>query len=397
MMRLLLPLLLLAPALPAQQNWTSGQLGQVAYELGGEVRFRGELRDTANQATGLGGSEDSLAVRGAVEFGAVYDEYISGRLRAIGAVTDASGSDEQDLELAYLDLDRFLGDYHVRLGRMQFDLGDGRLVSRNPWLYQQNAFDGVMVGDSNWEGDWQLWFSEAATGPAEVDDNSFGGAFLALPLDDDLLEVYVLRRGDGATALLEWTYALRWTGETANGLGWNVLGAFQDGRDRSLEVLSYAFVTTLQKRLDYGHNVAVELAWARGNDDRPQDRKRFDPVYIDQHRYNGRADIVAFSNLVDLGLFYWLDWNERWSFHVDLHDFSRQNSFDDIYLGLDVMPVTAAPGGSNDIGRELDVYAEGRISEAVAVDFGVSYFDPGDAMPHDEDQFWFFLDFSLYF
>jgi hypothetical protein len=41
MMRLLLPLLLLAPALPAQQNWTSGQLGQVAYELGGEVRFRG--------------------------------------------------------------------------------------------------------------------------------------------------------------------------------------------------------------------------------------------------------------------------------------------------------------------------------------------------------------------
>lgn len=395
MMRSLPFVFLLAAAAPAQQSWTSGQFGQATYELGGELRFRGELRDTANQATGLGGADENLDVRAAVEFGLVYDEYISGRLRAFATGTDGLGSGEQDIELAVLDLDRLFGDYHISLGRLQFDFADGRLVSPNPWLYQQNSFDGIMVGDSDWSGDWQVWYTQAATGPAEVDDNSFAGAYFALPYEDDF-EFFVLRRGDGATDLLEWTYAMRWAGETSNGLGWTVLGALQDGRDRSLEVLAPAFVVNLSKRLDYGHNVAAELAWAKGNDDRVGDRKRFDPVYIDQHRYNGRADIFAFSNLVDLGLFYWMDWNERWSFHVDYHDFSRQSNLDDIYLGVDVSPVTSA-STSNDIGGELDVYAEGRISDAVMLDMGVSHFSPGAAMPHDEDQLWFFLDISLYF
>jgi len=391
-----LPLLfLLAAAAPAQQSWTSGQLGQTSYELGGELRFRGELRDTANQATGLGGSDDNLDVRAAVELGLVYDEYISGRLRAFATATDAVGSDEQDLELAFVDFDKLLGDYHLRLGRMQFDLADGRLVSSNPWLFQQNAFDGILVSDSDWQGDWQVWYTNAATGPAGVDDNSFAGVFLSFPTEN-AWEVYLLRRGDGATDLLEWTYALRYAGVTHNGLEWNVLGALQDGRDRGLEILAPAFVVNLTKRLDYGHNVAVELAWAQGNDERPGDRKRFDPIYIDQHRYNGRADIVAFSNLVDLGLYYWLDWNERWSLHADYHDFTRQNNLDDVYLGVSASPV-AAGSTSNAIGGELDIYAEGRISQAVSLDFGASYFNPGAAMPHNEDQIWFFLDMSLYF
>jgi hypothetical protein len=395
MMRSLPFVFLLAAAAPAQQSWTNGTIGQASYELGGELRFRGELRDTANQATGLGGADENLDVRAAVEFGMVYDRYISGRFRAFATATDAVGSDEQDIELAVIDLDHLFGDYHISFGRMQLDLADERLVSSNPWLYQQNSFDGIMVGDSTWNGDWQLWYTQAATGPAEVDDNSFAGAFFSPPSEDDI-EFYILRRGDGATDLLEWTYAIRWAGETSNGLEWSALGAFQDGRDRSLEILSTAFVVNLAKRLDYGHNVAVELAWAQGNDERATDRKRFDPVYINQHRYNGRADIVAFSNLVDLGFFYWLDWNERWSFHVDYHDFTRQSNLDDIYLGVEVMPVTTA-SANNDIGGELDVYAEGRISEAVMLDVGVSHFSPGAAMPHDEDQLWFFLDVSLYF
>jgi len=393
MLRNLALLLLAAPA-AAQEPVLHGP-SSVDLTLDGELLFRGEFRDNANQATGLGGSTDAFLTRASVGLDFDVHRYFGGYLEFFAAVEATGTVDTQDVQQVYLDFDKLLGDYNLRIGRMQFDFGDGRVISSNPWLLDRNSFDGLQITTEVGSWDMNLWHSQAANGPSDLLDDHFSGFWAETSIDDEeTYEVFLLRRG--RMDFKEYTFGMRWQGETRNGLNWNLFGAYQDGRDAGREILAYSFAATLKKPLDYGHGIGAEIAFAQGNDSKPGDRKRFDPVYIDQHRYNGRADIVAFSNLIDLSVFYWLDWNERWSFHTDLHDFTRQNDSDLVYLGSSVTGVTPASNAAG-IGRELDVYCEGVLSEDFSVDFGGAIFSPQASLPHDQEQLWLYLQFVLNF
>lgn len=392
----ILALLLFAAPVAAQGPVLHGP-ESVDLTLGGELLFRGEFRDNANQATGLGGSTDAFLTRASVGLDFDVHRYFGGYMEFFGAVESSGTTDTQDLQQLYLDFEALFGDYDLRVGRMQFDLGDGRIVSSNPWLLDRNSFDGVQVATDVAGWDLSLWHTESANGPSDMLDDNFSGFWMETPIDDhESFELFLLRRARGNMDFEEYTFGLRWAGETRNGLNWNLFGAYQDGNDAGLEVLAYAFAATVKKKLDYGHGIGAEIALAQGNDSKATDRKRFDPVYIDQHKYNGRADVVAFSNLIDLSVFYWLDWNERWSFHTDFHDFTRQSDSDSVYLGSSVTPVTPASTSAG-IGRELDVYCEGILSESLSLDFGGAIFSPQDSLPHDEEQLWLYLQFVLNF
>lgn len=386
-------LLLLAAPVAAQEPLVHG-LDGVDLQLGGEILFRGEMRDVADQATGLGGSDDALLTRAGIELSFDVHQYFRGHMEAFGAIEASGSTSTQDLQQLYLEFDQLLGDYDLRLGRMEFDLGDGRVVSSVPWLLERNSFDGLQVSTSPSSWDLSAWHTKSANGPSDLLDDTFSGIFAIAPLEDDDLEFFLVRRG--RMSFEEYTLGFRWAGSTRHGLQWDLFGAMQDGTDGALEVLSHAFAVNLKKRLDYGHGIGAEIALAKGNDSKTTDRKRYDPVYIDQHRFNGRADVVAFSNLVDMSVFYWLDWNERWAFHVDFHDFSRQSDSDVVYLGYDVTAVTPASTSAG-IGRELDIYCEGVLSDAFSVDFGGAIFLPQASLPHDEEQLWLYLQFVLNF
>lgn len=392
MLRISALLLLAAPA-AAQEPLVHGLEG-VDLQLGGEILFRGEMRDVADQATGLGGSDDAFLTRAGVALDFDVHRYLRGHMDFYGAIESSGSTSTQDLHELYLQFDQFFGDYDLRLGRMEFELGDGRVVSSVPWLLERNSFDGIAIHTTPGNWDLSAWHTKAANGPSDLLDDTFSGIFAVAPTEEDDVELFLLRRG--RIDFEEFTGGFRWAGSTRNGLQWNLFGAIQDGTDGSLEVLSHAFAVNLKKSLDYGHGVGVEVALAKGNDGKPTDRKRYIPVYIDQHRFNGRADVVAFSNLLDLSLFYWLDWNERWTFHVDFHDFSRQSDSDNVYLGYDVTPVTPASNSAG-IGRELDIYCEGILSDTFAVDFGGAIFSPQASLPHDEEQFYLYLMFVLNF
>lgn len=391
-----LALLLLAAPAAAQEPVLHGP-ESVDLTLSGEILFRGEFRDNANQATGLGGSTDAFLTRADVGLDFDLHRYFGGYMEFFAAVEASGETDTQDLQQLYLDFEHLFGEYDLRVGRMQFDLGDGRIVSSNPWSLDRNSFDGVQVTTESGGWDLSFWHAQAANGPSDLFDDRFSGFWMETPIEEnEKIELFALRLGRSNMDFEEITLGLRWAGETRNGLNWNLFGAYQDGHDAGLEVLAYAFAATLEKKLDYGHGIGAEIAFARGSDDNPNDRKRFNPVYIDQHKYNGRADVVAFSNLIDLSVFYWLDWNERWSFHTDFHDFSRQNDSDLVYLGSSVTGVTPASSSSG-IGRELDIYCEGILSESLSLDFGGAIFSPQASLPHDEEQLWLYLQFALNF
>jgi len=386
----ILSLLLLAGPLSAQTE-LSGDLGDATYQLGGSLSSRAEVRSEKffGAPKVSPGRDGSLLAH--LNLNVDFDEYFNAYIDFYTGLEDVYSNGATGVSELYLDFHKLFGDYSVRLGRMTFDLGDGRLVSSAPWRYEPNAFDGLLVSDLYNSTYWQAWHTRAALGPTNDLDDSFSGIFGTVPLSNDSeVEAYVLRRAEGSTQLEELTFAFRWHGQTSNGLEWSAFGALQDGDDGVREVLGQAFAITLTKKLDMGHNIGVELAFAKGNDGRASDRKRYSPVYIDQHRFNGRADIVAFSNLIDLAAMYWLDWNERWSFHLDGHSFSRQSNHDDVYLGHDVVAIVPA-STSNAIGYELDAYCEGVISDHLSLDFGASIFSPLASLPSDDEQLWLFM------
>jgi len=392
----ILSLLLLASPLSAQVQ-LSGDLGAASYEFGGDIIFRSRVRgDSALGANSVIPSRDSIG-RVGLHLNVDFDEYFNAYIDIFAGNGDVYTRNENDIAELYLNFNKLLGDYSLRFGRMEFDLGDGRLVSSSPWLYERNSFDGLSVTDTFTTGGWQAWHSRAAGGPTNILNDTFSGIYASSDLgSDSQIEAYALRRAQGSTALEELTFAFRWSGHTTNGLEWSAFGALQDGKDGSLEVLAQAFAITLRKKLDYGHGVGFEFALAKGNDNKIGDRKRYNPVYIDQHRFNGRADIVAFSNLIDIAVMYWLDWNERWSFHIDGHSFSRQSNFDNVYLGYDVVAVTPA-SSSNAIGYELDVYCEGIISDHFSLDFGGAVFSPLASLPTSDEQLSLYVQIAFNF
>ena len=396
---MLLPLLLLSFAFPQQPLQT--RAGDATLTLGGEVMGRVELRDDADLSTPMGESEDPMRARGALHLDVDYGAYLHAFAEVMGSWGDTGESTTEDLQQLYLDMDQLLGDWRLRLGRTELDYGDGSLVASNRrWLFEPNSFDGLVVGGDSERRDvaWSAWMTRGANGPADAFDDDFAGIYASFGLTRETdVEAYFLKRDQDALGVEEYTLAARWFGTTLHGLDWSVFGALQDGRSAGTrETWAQALILRLGKEIDGGHHVGLEFSVATGNDSRARDFKRYTPVYMDQHEFNGRADLFAFSNLMDLGFLYGMQWNERWAFHLDFHSFWRQSRVDDAFEAYSMAPYGIA-SDSLSLGQEVDVYAESKLAEGLAIDFGAAYFLAASALPADDDQLWLFAAFAFLF
>jgi len=392
-------LLLLTLAVAQQPLQT--RTGDATITLGGEVMGRVEFRDDADLTTPGGDSDDPMRARAALNLDVDYGAYLSAYAEIMGSWGDTGERSTEDLQQLWLEADQLLGDWRLRLGRTELDYGDGRLVSSSrSWLFEPNAFDAAVAsGDSErHDFEWSAWFANGANGPAGIMDDRFTGAYARYGWSRDTdVEAYVLLRDMDVPDNSQATYALRFFGVTVHGLDWSVLGAHQDGRLAGAgSTWAQALILSLGKELDGGHRVGLEFGYASGDGLGADKFNRFDPVYMDQHAYNGRADLFAFSNLVDLALLYSMQWNERWSFHTDFHGFWRQSTRDDAFSAYTLAPYGVA-GDARALGQELDVYAEGELADGLGFDFGGALFLSGSAMPADEDQIWIFARFLFTF
>jgi len=370
------------------------QVGRSKLALEAELMGRVEWRDDADLATTASESAGDARGRLAVGLRADMGAYLGGYAEVLGSWGDSDEHLTGDLSNLYLDMRRVLGNWDLRAGRAEMNLGDGRLVSSSHnWLFEPNAFDGVWISNGLTAKDyqWQAWMTIAGIGPADVENDSFSGYYADWRIGRaQAAEMYAMLRDQGELGVTELTLAARWHGMSRGGLDWSVFGATQDGHQIDhRETWAQAFVLTLAKELDGENHVGCEFGFATGNDDKPRDFKRFSPVYIDQHRFNGRADLFGFANLADLAFQYWRPWNESWNVHADLHNFWRANKVDDAYAAYSLAPY-GITGDASALGSELDLYAEGRISEAMSVDAGAAYFLTGAAMPSDKNQIWIF-------
>lgn len=367
----------------------------------GEFYGRAELRDDGDLSSPGSDSTNDARVRGAISVAYRHNPYLTAFAEAIVTWGDEGESTTEDLHQIYLDLARFLGDWDLRVGRTELDYGDGRFLSANrAWLFQPSAFDGLLAsGEVTVPGfRWSAWVTRAATGLLEASDDDFAGFHAEWDVSArTATEFFLTHRRQPGNDLEELSVAMRWHGRSVHGLDWSFFGAAQGGDSaQGREVWAQAGALTLGKELDNGHRIGLDASVAKGGDADPEDFKRYTPFGMDQHAFNGRADLFAFANLVDLGLSYGIPMSERWNLNVDLHQFWRQNSQDDAYAAYTLAPYGIS-GGSRSLGTELDVYAAAQFSASLRGEAGVAYFLNSGNLPSEEDQLWFFAGGALSF
>lgn len=366
--------------------------------IGGEARARGEYRDPYTPITGAG-SESQGLLRVTAYVDAQIDSYVGGRIELRESVNAGGMPAADGLQQGYIELNDLLGSYGLQTGRFMQEYGSGRMVAHYDWLQAPYTYDGARVFGQTGPLYWDAFYTRTVVGQGSTNPTTtFMGLYGVWDLFEDFtVDTYALRQRDFANLSDIWTFGGRAYGDTVDGnLDWSAEFAGQAGDIGVLRAGGYALAVTLDYSLDGGHNVGVGWSTATGDrNNKDNEDERFRPVLYDGHKFNGLADIVVWSNLNDLVLKYWLDWNERWSVHADGHWMA-------LFTGKDVIASgPGAPGlvgtGQDFLGAEIDVYLVGEITSNFRVQLGGSYFFAGNAINNNDDQIWGFLQAGLFF
>ena len=267
------------------------------------------------------------------------------------------------------------GDNEFVFGRMPLDLGNSILTSVNSWQFEPYFHDGVLLGTSFKKMPVQAFYLNAATGLPGARDDVLSGFFLELP-DKDFTTTY-LRREQYEAAIDEYNIALHLFKDLDSGLLFDGTVIFQQGDDGVRDISSLALASSVTKELDFGHKVGLSFYLAQGDKQDPTNRTSYSPGLIDRHEFAGKADVLSFSNLIDIVFEYELVWNEYSSFHIDLHGFFRQTTSDGVYL-FDKSRIVSA-SSSAQIARELDIYISSIYLDAINLKGGWSMFQWQDS------------------
>ena len=357
-----------------------------AFDLLWEVAGRYELRDPFDMATAVGGGENRALTRvGAgvhARWGVRTDFVFYGNAAAVDF-----GDVDGDLLHAYVDLHNFWSEhYEIRLGRFPMSWGDGRFLGENRWQMTPDAWDGIQLsGGEQWA--WELFTMTGATGSADLHDQRLsGGRMLWTITDTTRLDTGFIQLDQDDLFRSESDLLLHLDHDGDQGTNLDLWVVLQFGEDTGFRNLgSQAAALRFEQELDFDSVFSAEVAIATG-DDAPTDRDSgtYTPSMIDFHSYTGRADVVAFSNVVDFSLSWRKHLSQRWTLHTAVHNFLRQNTDDVVYLGIDATPI-ATPGTSSGIGKEFDLALETAWTEDFHTELGAAYFLTGNAFVHDED------------
>lgn len=335
--------------------------------------------------------------------------------------------DQLDIYAFYADLFvRRTADYEVRalLGRQPLVIGNERLLGSNNFFVFNRSFDAArlhlrtatiqlslfggrpvrrrelndkeanlpdwhesLVGGAAW------WLSESERSLAELTlvrkqdsrrrpgEGSVGGSHaitLGLRAFHDF-DFGVLVEAEGYGQLGRLGGARQRAAAAAGSLSWR---AFHDPIDPERAEALNPRVVDLAKRVEL-LGLKVGGSWASGDGD-PTDGvvETFQPVYGSPHRFNGRADVLGFQNLVDLeaGVFYQFrsDVDEKgftlMRFDLIVHHFSVAQLEGGVF-DVDGRALTPAGSGprSTSLGWEVDVGAT--FAGVLAV--GYARFFPG--------------------
>ncbi|MEE9391446.1 MAG: alginate export family protein [Planctomycetota bacterium] len=365
------------------------------------------------QANGLFGNGDTPAGNGSGQ-----QQFFKGS--SSGTFASSSSGDLSDIDLyeGYIHLNNLFGrrEFSVRAGRQEIVLGNEFIFGNNDF-FSGETFDGTHWMWSSENFDLHFVFAKLATqggnfntrnhpyslpGDGFDDDEVYSLYFTLKTIKDTDLDLYwvYFNGNNGGTAgtagnslgggadFFFHTIGIRLAGmfNVAAGLDYNIefsyqFGDIESGGGSDIDVDAFAVEAEIGITFNRNNNfrVFVRFLYAEGSDQ--SDEAAFIPLFGERHaqagsggttnyraRY-GLMDIIPLTNVLTV----------QGGLHFDPRaDWTIGATF--IYAALDE-DVTIAGNSEDEIGFEIDVWAEYRYSDQTTMAFGVGLFFADEAAP----------------
>lgn len=365
--------------------------GWLREETGGRVQFQFEVRQRAEERTGVlfGADPDREVLYIRTRFGvliqvrpwlklATFVQDTRAPFYGVGAPGNVR--DPLDLQQAYVEIfsakQRGFG---LTAGRLMINLGDTRLIGSPQWAYVARTWDTLRLYHVSGRARLELLF--LSTGVPR------GGGFNRPVLGDRIwgtyntfekvlgrhtVDAYFLRHDQnrpggflGEGRLGTNIFGSRWVLSLPDNWKLNLEGIGQSGHVGKQSHRASAFAAMAVRRTSAAHrplDLMGEYKYASGTNPASGRSGTFDPLYPGVHDKFGHVDLLGWKNIHNLRGMATLQIQPRWSWILMYNNSWLASPFDAAYStgGRPVARSVTGTAGRH-IGQELDLYTNLRL------------------------------------
>jgi len=280
----------------------------------------------------------------------------------------------------------------LRVGRQEFGFGKSRLISPLPWANALRHWDGVTGILDTPQFDVNFFYS--SFNPVDQDGfndtnskSKLSGIYAKQKLAGKSgIEYYWLGREREGIAFNGTagdedrdTFGVRHWGRLSDSTSYELEAAYQTGDVGNQDISAYMFTgevvyVTPSKKSKW----SIALDYASGDDEAGGEVNTFNQLFPLGHAYFGFIDIVARQNIIDLSAAYWTKISDRSNLRIAFHDFSRAEDADALYNAGGGVVRAGDVSASSDIGNELDITFNYKLTSKVTGTVGYSQLFAGD-------------------
>jgi hypothetical protein len=390
------------------QLGTPQSLGRLTVKIGGELRYRLELRDdfTFNDDTYEDDAVHLLRTRLHVDVdtGPLVRLFVQGQDSesfASSSLNRTNGFiDRLDLRQLFVELTSPAEAVPLKLkvGRQELAYGEQRFLGAFDWSNVARVFDAIKMSwtPTAW-AQIDAWFSQVVladrVGPDSADHGeNFYGLYTSLkPLKDHVLDTFLFIRHDrdnelrGEIAshrgqLKEYTLGNRLRGKRAN-IDYGVEWAWQFGSRAHEDIEAWAWHNELGytfAEVPWSPRLGMEYNHGSGDDDASDGRVgNFDNLFPTNHLHYGYIDFASLRNLDHLEANVTVKPAKPLTLAAKHHWFRRDTNKSAWFNAGQGVIRAAGISASETLGQETDLLIKWQVSQHVDTLMGYSHFYAG--------------------
>jgi hypothetical protein len=390
---------------PSPAPQVSGEKGKSErIEVGGQIRFRAEVRQNADLNSSISDVADFVGQRLRFHIRAklsdqveTYLQFQDSRLWGQELATN-SNDNLTDLHQGYFQVNDFLKPgLSLRAGRQEMAYGGDRLIGRGNWDNVGRSFDAVKMGytSKSWGSDWfaAKIVDRRQTGRGDRDQYLYGLYNQFFRQQPRHLDVYGILLRDGLRAAGEipaegrkateiMTVGLRSNGKLGRAVDYDVEFANQFGHRGFDPHSARAFAGKFYGTLEETHQLRLGFEYDVATGDRdPKDGRsgEFHNLFPTNHQHYGYADLMGWRNMQDFRPMFTVAPVKNVKFDVDYHRFyllaarGPWKNASGAVLGFD----PTGQSGTH-VGDEVDFTLAFPLHKHLKILSGYSLFVPGE-------------------
>jgi len=390
--------------------------------LKADVRIRGEFHDHIYKPTDPNGqnSVDFYHMRTRLRF----DIDVTDKTFIVIELQDVRFAGEPQSTIGVIDRfdlkrgnivfqDLFKETTDLQIGRYFMHYGDDRLIGHLEWFDQGRTYDGFRIhyqkdNQTKREGKWvDMFFALVRETLLEQEDQTLWGLYGGV----GKLELYGLLFNENRATMGE----VRTSGSTFTTFGarykakrgpWDYTAeaSAQLGHVNGDDLEAWAGAITIGHVLEgvkRKPRLFITVAFATGDKD-PNDGKQdaFQTLFPTNHIHYGYADLVGWSNILNLHIGVQHKISSQWGATLQYHHF-RLDQESGAWVNAGGATVRrGTPGLSSHLGDEIDFTLKWQRNRMHTVSLGVAFFIPGDFIKEtgeSPDATFFYLQTRVHF